>query len=496
LIPFYRQQEHFLQYHKVDGGFAVHRDSWSISSFVDYPWYHSVPPRRPETGDLATQIPPIPPRTLGPCPATLPVLKRLSDLAPYLSVLGGARIGVLSQLADGGLLADYLVRTLPELEMLLVFDDLEDPQLRHMTWARLHKHERVYVFDMDSSQALAAIPDGSVDFVYSGVWCPLETPLELQKLWPKLRPGGFVSGQSVFDPMLRDNPQRASVTSFPLPDIVATVESFCSREEARCQPLVPYINHGAAAPGEDAWYMMKPCAASDTPTTFPVVGRRAGLPSTVSLLNIRAPLPSSLVAPLPADQARPLPVLPVLHNRWELGALAHKLGFKKGAEIGVADGEFSAQLLRMWSTVEEFACVDLFAPLDDMDHNGDLIQQQTLEEFDEMEAKARQTLAPWIERGKVKIMKQDSLSAADNFADGSLDFVYIDASHDYISVRHVRAHRNTAQHERTHNIAHATRTKCDTCTAWPRLALPCPALRCAAGLCASVPPSRRHAPQQ
>ena len=95
-----------------------------------------------------------------------------------------------------------------------------------------------------------------------------------------------------------------------------------------------------------------------------------------------------------------------------LTVLFKELGFNRGAEIGIETGRFSKSLLTVNPHLELFA-IDTKAELDNAYYN-----------------KAKNRLAPF----NARIYKETSMNAVKRFADESLDFVYIDAAHDYKNV--------------------------------------------------------------
>lgn len=86
----------------------------------------------------------------------------------------------------------------------------------------------------------------------------------------------------------------------------------------------------------------------------------------------------------------------------------------RGAEIGVMKGNYSAHLLREWKGRE-------------------LISVDPWLEVPENEQRARTTLGAFGDRSR--IMQMTSVEAAAKVPDGDLDFAYIDALHDYESVK-------------------------------------------------------------
>jgi hypothetical protein len=105
-------------------------------------------------------------------------------------------------------------------------------------------------------------------------------------------------------------------------------------------------------------------------------------------------------------------------NRESLARLFHLLGFTKGAEIGVERGHYSEILCRENSGVQ-LACVDAWKA-----YRGyrDHVDQAKLDRFFD---EARQRLQPY----RVTFVRKFSVDAALDFADGELDFVYLDGNH-------------------------------------------------------------------
>lgn len=113
-------------------------------------------------------------------------------------------------------------------------------------------------------------------------------------------------------------------------------------------------------------------------------------------------------------------------GRVQLAQLFAELGFKKGAEIGVLEGGYSEVLCQANPKLKLF-CIDpwkkaAFEP----DQTGIYSQKQ----FDAFNKAAKKRLAKY----KCQIIKKESLKAASQFKDRSLDFVYIDGNHDFVNV--------------------------------------------------------------
>lgn len=103
-----------------------------------------------------------------------------------------------------------------------------------------------------------------------------------------------------------------------------------------------------------------------------------------------------------------------MKNRTELAEYFAELGFKTGAEIGVQGGRYSDVLLKKIPGLKLYS-IDVWEA-----------------KYKVYEERARKLLSQ--HPGSV-IIKNWSIEAAKDFADNSLDFVYIDANHWYESVK-------------------------------------------------------------
>ncbi len=112
-------------------------------------------------------------------------------------------------------------------------------------------------------------------------------------------------------------------------------------------------------------------------------------------------------------------------NRETLARLFYLLGLTKGVELGVERGKYSEVLLRE-NPLLQLTCVDAWqAYRGYRDHVDNVKLQRFYEE-------AQQRLAPFAER--TRFIREFSVDAAAQIPDRSLDFVYIDAAHDFANV--------------------------------------------------------------
>lgn len=107
-----------------------------------------------------------------------------------------------------------------------------------------------------------------------------------------------------------------------------------------------------------------------------------------------------------------------MNSKTELVKYFAKLGFKQGAEIGVADGFFSEYLIKNIPNLHLY-CVDIWSPYRGNVWSGSILRNENnLKKTQER-----------LSGHNVTIMRAMSVDAAKEVMDESLDFVYIDANH-------------------------------------------------------------------
>lgn len=112
-------------------------------------------------------------------------------------------------------------------------------------------------------------------------------------------------------------------------------------------------------------------------------------------------------------------------GRVTLAALFAELGYGQGAEVGVAEGRFSIEICKANPTAKLY-CVDAWKV-----YQG-YRDYQDQEKVSQMFENAKKRLAGQ----NVEFVHDYSMDAVKHFPDESLDFVYIDANHEWPFVTH------------------------------------------------------------
>ena len=124
------------------------------------------------------------------------------------------------------------------------------------------------------------------------------------------------------------------------------------------------------------------------------------------------------------DTNRPSPIEVPGVSRWlEFPIMLRDADFKIGVEVGVEKGQYSERLCKLIPNLKLYG-VDCWSA-----HRGyrDHVSQVKLDGFYEV---ARERVKPY----DCTLIRDWSVEAAKRFEDGSLDFAYIDAEHDFANV--------------------------------------------------------------
>jgi len=121
------------------------------------------------------------------------------------------------------------------------------------------------------------------------------------------------------------------------------------------------------------------------------------------------------------DLSKPVIKLPMSKHR-DLPNLWKELGFKMGAEIGVAKGRFSKWVMhQMRYNKPKLFLVDNYPVYEDFGYYADPELQK--QKFKEAKTRLAKFNCEWVSKS--------SMEASKDFLDESLDFVFIDANHHY-----------------------------------------------------------------
>eukprot|EP00798_Chlamydomonas_sp_ICE-L_P007720 gene7720-891_t len=115
-------------------------------------------------------------------------------------------------------------------------------------------------------------------------------------------------------------------------------------------------------------------------------------------------------------------------DRLDFGRMLEALGgFKVGVELGVQRGHYANHILHHWPSCEKYYLVDLWAQQENYVDFANVPNK----EQDDIFKEAQTVLKVW--EAKTVFIKDCTTNAAKQIPDG-LDYVYVDARHDYCGV--------------------------------------------------------------
>eukprot|EP00775_Hariotina_reticulata_P002367 gene2367-2672_t len=120
------------------------------------------------------------------------------------------------------------------------------------------------------------------------------------------------------------------------------------------------------------------------------------------------------------------PLTPI-KSRGHIGLLLQEEGLKIGAELGVQAGQFASETLQSWHNCTRYYLIDTWAPQSNYKDYANVPQER----HDEFMAQAMLQLKPY--KAKTVWMKTTTAAAAKLIPE-PLDYVYVDARHDYCGV--------------------------------------------------------------
>lgn len=118
-------------------------------------------------------------------------------------------------------------------------------------------------------------------------------------------------------------------------------------------------------------------------------------------------------------------------RRDDIGIFLDYLGLTVGAELGVQQAIFSNTTLQGWTKCKKYYLIDLWGP-QDFNYLDSANLDQTWQDRFYTESILR--LDPFKSRTELVFLRKLTSQAAEDIPDDSLDYVYVDARHDYCSV--------------------------------------------------------------
>ena len=115
-------------------------------------------------------------------------------------------------------------------------------------------------------------------------------------------------------------------------------------------------------------------------------------------------------------------------SREDFGKMLNERKFTTGAELGVQKGLFSKIILESWTSCTKYYLIDSWRHTDGYSDTANVDDQSQLHLLDS----AKKLLSPWAQ--KTIFLRNYTNDAASLIPDNSLDFVYVDARHDYCGV--------------------------------------------------------------
>jgi len=116
-------------------------------------------------------------------------------------------------------------------------------------------------------------------------------------------------------------------------------------------------------------------------------------------------------------------------HRREIIEIVDRLNYTVGVEVGVQKGLFAKDVLSIWKNCKVYNLVDIWKQqtnYEDKANVNDQIQEENYQT-------TRENVAEF--KDVPQFFRNDSLTAAKHFANESVDFVYLDARHDYCGVK-------------------------------------------------------------
>lgn len=128
---------------------------------------------------------------------------------------------------------------------------------------------------------------------------------------------------------------------------------------------------------------------------------------------------------------QPIKAIRPLRNRDEMGDLLQEYNFKSGIEVGVKQGNYAEILLSKWTSCTNYKLVDLWKH----QTNYKDVANVKDEKHESFYQETKQRLKPWSEKTEYYRMLSTEAAKAISEKNELVDFIYIDARHDYCGVK-------------------------------------------------------------
>eukprot|EP01006_Ploeotia_vitrea_P000669 TRINITY_DN103448_c0_g1_i1.p1 TRINITY_DN103448_c0_g1~~TRINITY_DN103448_c0_g1_i1.p1 ORF type:complete len:326 (-),score=32.89 TRINITY_DN103448_c0_g1_i1:195-1172(-) len=208
----------------------------------------------------------------------------------------------------------------------------------------------------------------------------------------------------------------------PAPDC-----SKCERSVKQCEPC-PKCNCPTVKAETNCDTSVQASRITELERTVADLRRQlAAAQSSTSSSTVSTSSSTSITERATIEAVLPRQITPI-RRRNELGDVLRRERMETGIEVGVSKGQFAQQILKRWTNFKKYYLVDAWQTQKDYHDVSNLDQKG-------MNAIMQETKGRMNKYGdKVVFIKAFSNVAVTKFDDESIDYIYIDARHDYNGV--------------------------------------------------------------
>eukprot|EP00961_Rhodomonas_salina_P156949 2112891-Rhodomonas_salina.3 len=127
------------------------------------------------------------------------------------------------------------------------------------------------------------------------------------------------------------------------------------------------------------------------------------------------------------------PIFRMPQHRNDIGTSMDELDSRVGVELGVQEGKFAQKILERWGRCSRFYLVDLWQRQEESENYRDTANVPNPQQLKNL-ASARIHVGNYLHRTKAIFLPMSTVDAAKLLMDASVDFIYVDARHDYCGV--------------------------------------------------------------